>query len=1114
MVLDYILNPTESAEVTTDLFHKNTLAWHLLKGAMLRGLSRATVASTMAKLLCDPLLSYEQFKNEGVRSICGVFTSEDKLSYADTLLQLKSRARRLLGLMTSESHSKGRTYTKELLQGADGSGGCEWLLHVALNSINRRASAMLKDARVRSRSLDERLVTTWKNAIAERFCRAIIQSIACVALETTAIRWASRTCLAQETTRMSASAQSSSRQLPRMRKSSGESNIGTKGIGVAHGAASIAANVLGIRNGAFMGGMDFETEIFVLHMIAGSRELLRYIQARASGPWIPRGATLDDVETWDSTIATTAGSAAADSKRGARSPEHTLPYRVENPLDIVRQVGDFAAIGSAESNDRKAKPERNWVTDQTLPELDEKNAPKRLKRQILQLTPKLSSYMKIVSRRVNRHRTHLKGLVRGLLQEAISLRMTPQITWASLSPRAQTFITTYCRHPKLTRNPLLVSRATAGWCCLRIVPFYMARTRRMRWNAQCLLWHPTLRQVLADKKLRLAGNQAELLAATTTSSPFAPSQAGIAAMSTPGRGADSRLFDDALRKNLSLLATRDIPRSEAVSLAASAVKRWVAQHGGRIKLHEMGRDFGMGSHVADPAALYKRVANVWLRVAAAERQNDDLTKQVNIGPEDCFLVFAALKEKSFQDLFARRAGEGVWKEVFRLLRRRRDQSRSGRERFERAINALMAIKTIAPSEDKEIVLAREFRIRADMLDVSQLYVLLRDIEASRGVNRRMLDMSLSVYDDILHDQSARGGINIEIRDLERIYKDITGPVTAAETAKRRAWLEHRKTVQDATVTERGSVFSRSPLYDPKPISVVQETGTVRTLTYAELRDSGVLLRPHYDPSGPLLDLTCSQFLLEVCFTGTKEADAVFLHNLSFLFLSTGKQDAFLVQLLYEKTTILRRTEVSMSSLRHHVQATTAARRGDGADDMERFGLGTTADAKREKRSQSIGLGLGSLVLEGTRALLARSRGQSGGASRDTNSHDGAITTQPGGTQYSFMDLTTEDDDSALDRVFTLDAGDDASKHAAFSRAGKQHIYNNGLYLFFDPIGSVSPRKARCVFIFDAPRLLDFLAALPKPPAGFIDKVDVQDPRHFPVLTHRYTKTDGLTDIFN
>lgn len=88
--------------------------------------------------------------------------------------------------------------------------------------------------------------------------------------------------------------------------------------------------------------------------------------------------------------------------------------------------------------------------------------------------------------------------------------------------------------------------------------------------------------------------------------------------------------------------------------------------------------------------------------------------------------------------------------------------------------------------------------------------------------------------------------------------------------------------------------------------------------------------------------------------------------------------------------------------------------------------------------------------------------------------------------YSKQDLTLTGEESLEDDL-TLDVKDDATQHLGLSKADKQHLYNRHLYIFYDPLGSPSPRKERCVFIFDAERLMKLLEGFPKPAAGFIEK---------------------------
>jgi hypothetical protein len=100
-------------------------------------------------------------------------------------------------------------------------------------------------------------------------------------------------------------------------------------------------------------------------------------------------------------------------------------------------------------------------------------------------------------------------------------------------------------------------------------------------------------------------------------------------------------------------------------------------------------------------------------------------------------------------------------------------------------------------------------------------------------------------------------------------------------------LEALKKAQKKNLRKKGETLAKSPLYAPKEITVVQERGTVKSLTYQELRDKGVLLTPPFDHSTFISNFNRSQFYLKCCFTGHKEYDMVLLKNLSFLFLSTG-----------------------------------------------------------------------------------------------------------------------------------------------------------------------------------------------------------------------------------
>ncbi|GAB5357545.1 hypothetical protein AAMO2058_000383400 [Amorphochlora amoebiformis] len=293
---------------------------------------------------------------------------------------------------------------------------------------------------------------------------------------------------------------------------------------------------------------------------------------------------------------------------------------------------------------------------------------------------------------------------------------------------------------------------------------------------------------------------------------------------------------------------------------------------------------------------------------------------------------------------------------------------------------------------------------------------------------------------------------------------------------------------------------------------------MREFSYMWLRDQGILLRPEFDHTNACFSLVCPLPMLQLCFTGNNEKDVLFLKKLSFLFVSTQKQDVFWMHLLYKGETLLLQSNVSITDLRQHVAEQvriSAVKKRRNAEDGGGNPSGVIPPITKQPTGVKSSLSMIDKEGEAKYALpaaLFKAENQAegkeglkgdGGSSRYKTMED---------VIYSMQDLTTKGEES-IESCITLDARDDHVTHAALSRADKNHLYKGIFYVFFDPLGSPTPRKQRCVFAFHAESLLNHLEALPTAPAGFIHQLDIQDPHHFRMLTHKYDINSGLMKMF-
>jgi len=1125
MILDYLMHPSQSAKTDTDIFRESGLLWQIFRTALCRGRSRVVLTQALFRILSDERISHTSFRSPGKSGgnknlqVCYPFLtekaqkelnggekSEIKANYRrrDALEQLKARARKLITLLTNENDPMKKGYVKELLQGTSkNSDGIEWLLQIVYYCVESRANQMRVDAKARLKSMkiDEKFVNLWQKNILRRSSRAALKALIFVAIETIGTR-RTRQAFIRNYIKLRESKEGNLAQM----------NPADKQIKWEK-AKIYVEDILGYKSNKIGEGLYPETENLLLHALLGEPYLSRYIDHRKREDkffcYVPKGSTKTDIKMWTQPVSTD-----NEDLKGFSDSDSYHEYRYAKDMDAKDvRLGDITNLASSELH--------AWMTEGKLVKEYDKDLYDRKRKsgesasRSRKYTPTMDAYMDIISRRKTRHAQHMKNLFTDLLKETISSRTVETERIVGLSRETQSFLRKYCCHknwrPLADDDEIKFSLHRT----FRLLPFYKSRTRRLVFNPDCFVWHPIMPQVIAENKLNIfrnaiisvqiknpstsGGGTTDLLQAHQPGHRHLMEHKQV--HEDPFSKIIERNLDQSLKQKLKAIGSTEGGRIEAERLAASVVKRWVERNGGKLKLEELAEDFKQ-SYVSNPAAIYKLVAHKW--VTFERKQKREEKAQVDVSEIECFVLYSVLHQKEFQDLFSRLAGEGAWKEMLRILRRHREQAQSGQERYERAINVLQTIKGANPAEYADIVLANSKRIKTDLLDASQLFLSLEQIEMARRLNLHLLHLSTLSYESLLSElkgsdkgpDQAMKNITWETRSFGHIYRSITGPVSSAErTSKRRRTnylkKERRTNVKDKVLNvDRQPLLSKSPIYEQHNLPVVSERGTMKSFSYASLRDDKILLRPDFDHSSACFPLCCWSWVLELCFTGQHELDIVFLKNTSFLFISTSKQDVFGMHIVYEDTILLQQNFVSIYSLRQHLGKTS------------------TITAQPEDYRQSITIN----DIDEKQKILPKVFIQKNTAMNKNRDRLGEERSRTRAS-YSLEDLTTNGDES-IENFLILDAKNDPTEHGLLSKAGKSHLYNHLYYIFFDPLGSPTPRKHRCIFIFDAERLTRHLEDLPTPPAGFINKVDIQDPHHLRILSHKYSGHPSLTKIFN